>query len=498
MKNLFVSNLLLCATIVGACKSDNGGDEPDPLGPLPDGYYTIAVQPDDQQEVKGWGIYPGHVTGTHVNANNSINAATEARRVLFKELGITMYRVCLEPMCGENYTASNKALSEKYLDDLAALINYAGGEGFTEYLISIWSAPYHMKEVYDAGSGDNHNYRPRLKINEYDLFVSYVADVLRYLHNKGCPLPTALSLQNEPDGGVVKLADDIGYSTAYIDGLDLMDLLGKMRAALNAAGMSSVKLGAPESPSYEGSWIFKWNNSGVALTAKLLEPVDIHMIHSYAGEGDVYNDYASYQAPLDEFLDFKRKIGGDSWQTEFSVAGSSGQGKTVMERLQFAMRIFSADMVWAGHNVWMWWCGWFPGWSIDNSDQQILIGGGLNGAAIRKSAMFDAFATIFNNVPKGSHVRKVVTSDLKHKTNRHIMNDLVAFQTANGTFVLLVNGADKERNYRMSGLAGATGTLKSISGADAKTVDTSDFTVTGGMVDVPVPGNSVNFICTKK
>ena len=100
MKNLFVSNLLLCATIVGACKSDNGGDEPDPLGPLPDGYYTIAVQPDDQQEVKGWGIYPGHVTGTHVSANNSINAATEARRVLFKELGITMYRVCLEPMCG--------------------------------------------------------------------------------------------------------------------------------------------------------------------------------------------------------------------------------------------------------------------------------------------------------------------------------------------------------------------------------------------------------------
>jgi hypothetical protein len=480
--------LLLCTTVLNSCASNNNGDKQEEV---PEGYFTLAVQPNNLQQIRGWGIYPGHTLPPE--KMTSINIATEARRVLFEELGITMFRVCLEANCGASYTATNRTLTPAYIDDLAELINYAAGKGIPDYLISMWSPPYHMKEVYDADSDGNHNYRPRLKANDYDLFVAYVVDALKYLKSKGCPLPVALSLQNEPDGGVVATPDDIGEGATFIGGIDLaVALFGKMRPALDAAGFSSVKLGAPESPSYEGSWIFRWP----PLTSSQLSKTDIHMVHSYSDTPYDDNNAAKVKDPLTEFLRVKGNIGKESWQTEFSVAGTGGQGKTAMERLMHAMRIFSSDIVWAGHTVWMWWCGWFPGWSVNSADQQVLLGG--NGvSSVEKAAMFDAFATIFNSVPKGSYARKVTSSDPSLKTDMRLQNDLVAFQTENGTFIVLVNGTDAQKPYYISGLAGQAGTLKTIAGNDTKTTMSSDFVVSSsGTAKVTVPKNSVNFILT--
>jgi hypothetical protein len=266
-----------------------------------------------------------------------------------------------------------------------------------------------------------------------------------------------------------------------------------MRAALNDAGLSAVKLGAPESVSYEGAWIFKY---GAQPPSSYFSKIDIHIQHSYTDISYDDNSAANAEAPLTEFLRVKKLIGKESWQTEYSVAGDVHKNMTIMQRLMVAMRVFSSDMVHAGYSVWMWWCGWFPGWSIDNPSQQVLVDG--NGTTtVRKSQMFEAFATIFNNVPKGSHVRKVVTSDRSLKTNFRIMNDLAAFQTPTGTFILLVNGSDTQKSYGVSGLTGTAGTLRSMSGNDAKTDKTSEFTVTDGTAIVTIPKSSVNFIYTK-
>jgi hypothetical protein len=490
---LATAGLLLCVALLASCKSDDSkGNEPDPT-PVPSGHfeYLLTVQPDNLQQIRGWGIYPGHTQPAgHIT---SINDAPMARDVIFDELGINIYRVCLEANCGKDYTATNKVIDAAWGGELAELINYAKQKGFTEYMMSIWTPPYHMKEVYNAGTQAEPNYRPRLKASEYDLFVAYVVDVLKYLQGKDCPSPAVISLQNEPEGGVVATADDIGWDKTYVEGYNLTVLLKKLRTALDAAGFQTVKLGAPESPSYEGSWIFKWSSPQV--TAADLAIVDVHVIHSYMLDHYDDNTAANVTDPLDEFHRVKGLIGGESWQTEFSVAGETGQGTTPIKRLQFAMRVFSSDMIWAGHTVWMWWCGWFPGWSIDSPDQQVIVGG--DGAtAAPKSAMFDALATIFNNVPPGSHVRKVTSNDPAHKTNRRIMNDLVAFKTETGMVIVLVNGSDAQKIYGLSGLAGTTGTLKSFSGNDAKTTETSAFTISGSTAIVTVPKNSVNFIYT--
>jgi hypothetical protein len=404
-----------------------------------------------------------------------------------------MFRVELVPQAGGSYTDADKTLSQPHLDDLAEHINDAVRRGVDKYLVSIWSPPFHMKEVYNASTTGEPNYRPRLKTVHYDLFVSYVVDALSYLKSKGCPPPVALSLQNEPEAGVVATPDNIEAPSAFIDAVGLILLINKMRTALNDAGLSTVKLAAPESVSYEGAWVFKYT---ILQDNRFYSDIDIHMQHAYTTLSYDNNTPEDVEAPLTEFLRIKKLIGKESWQTEFSVSTAEGMdGNTALQRMMIAMRMFSSDMVHAGYVVWMWWCGWFPGWNIDGRDQQVLVGGdGVT--AVQKSMMFEAFATIFKNAPAGSHVRKVTTNDPALKTNFRIMNDLVAFQTPTGTFVLLVN-ADAPKTYYISGLTGTAGTRTSITGNDAKTTDSADFTVTGGMAKVNVPRNSVNFIYTQ-
>jgi O-glycosyl hydrolase len=460
---------------------------------VPAGALTLAVQPANLQQIQGWGIHPGFAMPEGSGDVASINTAPEALRVLLEELGVNMLRLCLRPQSGSSYTATNKVLTPAYLDEMVQIIQYALTKGVDKYMISIWSPPMHMKEVYMAAAAwEDPYYRPRLKADNYDLFVSYVVDALRYLKSRGCPLPVALSLQNEPEASWLATPVDRD-DCAFIEGGNLISLINKMRAALNAAGLSTVKLGAPESVSYEGAWVFKYT----VLPDSYFSNVDIHLQHAYTTLSYDDNTPENVEALLTEFLRVKRQIGGESWQTEFSVSPAEGMGgSTALQRLMIAMRMFSSDMIHAGYVVWMWWNGWCPGWSIDSPDQQILISGdGVT--SVQKSGLFEAFSTFFKNAPPESHVRKVTTNDPSLKTNFRIMNDLVAFQTPTGTFILLVNGADAPKTYYISGLTGTAGTRKSITGNDAKTTDSDDFTVTGGMAKVNVPRNSVNFIYTQ-
>jgi O-glycosyl hydrolase len=472
--------------------SSSGGGQSAP--PEKDG-YTLAVAPDNQQQIKGWGMFPGHSMPAGSDLGwKSINTAPNAREVLFGELGANMYRVSFEPQCGLNYTANNRELNAAYVDELAELINYAKTKGVTEYLVSIWSPPHHMKEVYDAGSGGGHAYRPRLKKSDYDLFIAYMVDMVKALVAKGCPPPVAISLQNEPEGAWGNNTPvDVTAWTSWYEGVELAQLITKMRTELDKAGLQSVRMGGSESPSY-AAWI---TLDKARMNHAQLKDMDIVMVHSYTE--DVYNstNVAVYRDPLDKFLENKSSLGKESWQTEYSAAGTIGAGKSKLEATQISMRIFASDMVWAQHVVWMWWYGWQTNWSIDRDDYEVLVSGD-GSEPVRKSPLYEAFSTIFNNVPRGSYVRKVTTDDTELKTIKHLMNDLVAFQTDAGTLIMLVNSTIKEKAYNVSGLTGTTGQLKSITGDEGDQVRTTAFTVHEGKVWVSIPPRSVNFIITKR
>jgi hypothetical protein len=146
----------------------------------------------------------------------------------------------------------------------------------------------------------------------------------------------------------------------------------------------------------------------------------------------------------------------------------------------------------------MWWYGWFPDWSIERDDYEVLIDG--DGVTeVRKSGLFEAFAAIFNNARPGSHVRKVTSSDAALKTDMRLMNDLVAFRSTAGALIMLVNGSAAEKTYNVTGLVGTAGTLKTITAADARTWTTTPFTAhSSGKATVVIPPNSVSFIITKE
>jgi O-glycosyl hydrolase len=521
-KNVFILGLLLCAVSWYSCNDDpsqkeilidpeeivdpSTDDKPKDDDPkeTPRDTFALAVLPENCQEVKGWGLYPGDAFPDRLVIHGwtayNISSATEALRVIFEELGINMYRVNLDALCGTGYTASNRTLNTEYMDELVKLVQYARSKGVTEYLMTLWSPPFSMKEAYNFGTSENPGYMLRLKPENYTLFTEYVRDAILYLQERGCPPPAVLSLQNEPEfsGGDGKATaaelDETGATVSkgtHYTGTDLVNLLKKTRATLDAAGLQSVKLGAPESTSYIESKLFE--NLDVN---SYKNTYDIHIIHSYMDVGIDNNAAFLVKDPLTKFQTLKSQLGKESWQTEFSMAD---ENSTVMQRLMWTMQVFSSDMVHAGHTVWMWWDGWMsPTWTVNNPKQYVLLSGDGK-ITVDKSRMFDALAIIFNNVRPGSHVRKISTTDPALRTDLHLKNSGVAFEMANGgTFILLVNHTDKQKVYRLSGLTGQTGTLTTMEGNDAYVMKTSAFTVTAdGTAEVPVPKNSVGFFITK-
>jgi hypothetical protein len=345
---------------------------------------------------------------------------------------------------------------------------------------------------------ENGKYTLRLDPEQYDLFAEYIRDAIKYLTDRGCPPPAVFSLQNEPEGSpgwadnaaALDETDATVSKGIYYTGATLVAVLQKVRTTLNAAGLQSVKLGAPESVNYLNSTIF--NNVNVNT---LKAAYDIHMIHAYTETS--YDNEAAYltKDPLTKFQTLKSQLGKESWETEYSV---DEENSTIMQRLMTAMQVFSSDMVHAGHSVWMWFLGWMsPTWTVNNPKQYVLLSGDGK-TAVEKSRMFDAFAIIFNNVRPGSHVRKVTTTDPSVRTALHIKNGVVAFERAGGgTFIMLINNnTDKPKVYNLSGLAGQAGTLTTMEGHDAYIMKTSAFTVSDGTAEVLVPKNSVSFIYT--
>jgi O-glycosyl hydrolase len=495
MRKLLKIAIITC--LLAACTKDDGGTTRTP------DTYTLEVAQQDLQTIRGWGLLPAFtVPEGSITLPPSINSVPLAREVLFTELGMNIYRVWLDPHAGVNYTADHHELNMPYIDELAELVRYAQGVGVTEYLMSIWSPPVHMKEIYDATPNEpTRQWRPRLKADCYELFADYVVDALKELHNRNLPTPIVLSLQNEPEGGWgwpgeprPSLEDGL---VVWYEGEDLAGLISRTRAKLDAAGLTTVRMGGQEEANYTDGGIFDVPTS---IDPALLKDLDVFLIHAYAKDVYTSNSAAEYLAPMEKLLRNKRILDLPSWQTEFSILpGNAGVGLTDMERMIYAMRVLAADMVWAGHEVWMWWYGWDPGWSPEpeDSEQGVILGG--NGVTeVDRSGLFEALSTIFHNAPRGSHVRQVITNDTRLKTDMRLMNDLAAFQSDAGTLVLLVNGTDTKKTYAVSGLTGSAGTLKTLSGSDGRTVTLTAFPVDGGQASVAIPPKSVNFIITNK
>lgn len=428
--------------------------------------FDVTVLPETYQTVEGWGITPG--------SSNRIMKFTEktaAHDAIYRDLGITMFRMDFSEYTGDE----NGNLVQEWVDHQADYITKGVERGISRYLLTIWSPPEGMKNFNPA----------RLKVEKEPVFVQYIVNFLNALTARGLPAPYAVSLQNEPANGSGEHLSSMYTAEQYVRVAKLL------RTGLDAAGYGAVKLIGPEAAHY--TYLRRQlgeNFEELDRDPEFADALDAIAVHSYILPSSSQNkDMEDFIRNASKYPDKER------WQTEFSTAHHLAS-ELEIDRAISTMRVFSSDMAWAGHNVWMYWWGYDPRQLITNTNQQTLVfGDGIS--SVDKGRLFQALSQIFNHVPPGSQVKRMSTTDPAAANSIGLQNDMVAFETENGTVALLVNPSDQEKVYHFHGLSGKSAVVRSIAESFEGMQELALRNIQDGSISqVRLPASSVNILIT--
>ena len=348
------------------------------------------------QTIKGWGMYPSDGLSTQPS---SIQAAVYAT-------GVNFARFRIPPGAGNSDGTINTSVLAPYVSDMQTAYNH----GITNYFISSWSPPAYMKLPYQITLGQQNGVVEYLNPAYESQYVSFTVNVLAY-YGKFVPLPRALSFQQEPN-----VAPPAWDGCNYTNHASLyQQIVQDLRTALDAAGMSSVRLIGPECQRlYTTTNIldpyFAVLNTNAALNAAL----DGYACHTYVTSG--WQDY------LNGILAHPK----DCWMTEYSVSGSSdtiGTAITVFRRLM-------SDVIDVPNNYWFWWRGWR---NVSAWDGEELVWT-ANGSTFTTNRLYYVFSKLWNSAPAPCQVYKLTTDDPDLHTSAGSQGpweDMVAFRNAN-------------------------------------------------------------------
>src|SRR5579862_1918941 len=183
------------------------------------------------QVVKGWGMYPAGGAGLY--------GRPQVAQALYAS-GITFIRVAFVPQLYVSGTNVNDiVLDQSQLAILVQALQYGQSYGVSSYIASVWSPPASMKTNNSLNGGS-------LRTDAESTYVAYLTKIIVTLHAAGMPLPTAVSIQNEPE----HLAN---YSSDLYTVAQWQRVIIAARAAFNANGLSGVTLFGPETGTFSGA-----------------------------------------------------------------------------------------------------------------------------------------------------------------------------------------------------------------------------------------------------
>ena len=485
--------------------------------------YTLSVNEEDYQTIKGWGLSPDLTMNYSATAINNLDNWTEASEALYKDLGATMTRSFLAAKLledgkemGFSYpdelvdiekirsAVEEDRISWKDVDATVAQVARSVRYGINDYIISMSSPPRAMLMYETYYWSDKPYYF--LREDCVDLYCDVILKELDYItKTNGLPSPTALSLQNEPENG--------GYTPRYRPDM-YKKMLVALRKVLNENGYADVKLFGPECSSYPGTSASAGDSTGIfsKVDREYADALDIIGVHSYeAGYPslDKFDEGISQYANPPEILQEK-----DKWQTEYCVGDRVETGKNFeMNTAQKEFKILSADIGWGGNNVWYHWAGYYS-YYIPLADRvtevshapkdgeiqfvTMTLGYGV-GVEYYKNKTYDMLQMIFKNVPAGSVVKRVTLSDncteivneCKHLT------DVVAFENGNSSIVALTNDSEEDLSFEYSNLKGTTAKCYAIVNGISSIADIGTKKVVDGKVKVVIPKDSIVLIKTQ-
>jgi len=446
---------------------------------------TIAVVPNatasaalstPAQVIKGWGLYPTGESGLYNR---------KAMRDAVYATGLTFIRVQADPALYDGgSTLSDIAIDPTTLTVLEQVLAEASSYGVNSYIMSVWSPPAAMK-TNNSVLGSSNGSVGSLKTTSEAAFVAYLTKVMLTLQADGMPLPSALSIQNEPEsaspwGGCV-------YTPAQ-----WVRVIKAVRASFDANGLSGVVLFGPEtgqytsvlyadptthSPGYFGGPGFP----AITGDAALAHAVGAYAVHTY-GECEIAGLNAGIQAAP-----------RDVWMTEFSQPTGTTETEWTLDML----RALGAHLTLVPQNYWAWWNGWALATTPDN---QSLLAGDQTPVYSKR---YWALKQLWTTVRPGWRVTHMTTTDATLNVTLGSQNpctariDLTAFVSPDGTSaaVLMVNPTTTAKLLAVSGLPGSAA-QPYRSDANADMAAQPLVAITGGVADVPLPPMSAVLVVT--
>jgi O-glycosyl hydrolase len=412
---------------------------------------TAVVSGSPSQMIKGWGIYPAGGTGAFWDKAAIENAVYA--------VGVTFVRERVDPaLYVSGTTVSNMVLNQSLLNAYIAKLQSAYNHGVSSYVMAVWTPPPSMKTNNSTAAWIDYNGDGIVQSNELGYlnnasepaFVAYLVKVMLSIKAAGFPLPTMLSIQNEPE-----------YPSAY-DGCKYtpagwQKVIQDVRGAFDYNGLTSIGLFGPENGTY-GASIYDdvYTNTPGFLGGPGFVGLDTtyfdHTIAAYAHH--MYGECNIFQ-----MQDAMAAHPKDAWLTEFSELELNSSSE--LTRTIDMLRAFGAAMVIVPHSYWAWWNGYAT--SSGAPDGQSLLGGTSTPIYTKR---YWALKKLFNTVRPGWTVRKMTSSDpslyaaagSQDQCSARI--DLVAFVNGSWTqtAVLMTNVSNNVREITVSGLTGTSAT----------------------------------------
>jgi len=422
------------------------------------------------QAIKGWGMYPagGSALYSRPTVRNAIYAT-----------GLTFIRVQFDPaMYQSGSTLADMSLNAGTLTILEQVLQEAQAQNIETYIVSIWSPPAGMK-TNQSINGVTGNTIGQLDSTQEGAYVAYVTKILLTLRADGFPLPTALSMQNEPD--FVASYAGCTYSVAQ-----WKRVIEAMRASFDANGLQAVVLFGPETGTY-GAAVYSNASTytpgyfgGPGFPALASDATFNHAVGAYA-----FHTYGECQiAGLNSGL---QAVPKDSWMTEFSEPNGTTETAWTLDMLA----ALSAHVALVPNNYWAWWNGYAD---VSTPDNQTLLGGDQTPVYTKR---YWALKALWTTVRPGWVVTHVATTDpdllvsLGSQDPCQARVDLVAFTRPDkgAAAVLMVNPTTRSKLLAVGGLPGTTAQIYRTD-ANVDMAVQPPATITGGVATISLPPNS--------
>ncbi len=430
---------------------------------------TVVVSSNSLQTVKGWGC-------------NAFFAEPKISSVvvndLYRDLGMTIDRIYLDHNDGLNDKGAVNAVALNAVCSKIALLN----RFHLSYILCSWSPFIGMKNPPIVASAD-------LRVDCESAFTTYFVNICKYIAGKHLPLPIAISVQNEPT------------NTATYDSMHFMNeekfdyrqyyrVVEALRRKLDADGFAAVKLLGPEDGAYDTGK--NWGCSMAFLGGDGFPAFRKHPALNRAIWGCSSHSY-NWAGPvtfLQQWASSCEMWHKDKWMTEYSYIENGEKNTPLIDTAVMSARRLCSDMECVRNNYWFWWDGYAPGIARN----EVLI---ADDTRFTKYPLYYVLQKLFTNVRPGAVCKPVISHDPAFSTSDNIWMNAAAFQSVNGTTVLLVNPHHtRNLHFNLAGLSGVSAAVYTTTAHENMRLISVRNVRNGSVLGVHLPPWSVTVIVT--